>query len=64
MSERTGSLETESRGRAFLHGAKAAWMATRKLDLNAFSGKIVGVKIKHTRRSPGKLMVREKVARL
>jgi hypothetical protein len=37
---------------------------SRKLDLNAFSGIIVGVKIKHTRRSRGKLMVREKVARL
>jgi hypothetical protein len=37
---------------------------SRKLDLNAFSGKIVGVKIKHTRRSRGKLMVRKKVARL
>jgi hypothetical protein len=37
---------------------------SRKLDLNAFSGKIVGVKIKHTRRSRGKPMVREKVERL
>jgi hypothetical protein len=34
---------------------------SRKLDLNGFSGKIVGVKIKHTRRSRGKLMVRKKV---
>ena len=33
---------------------------SRKLYLNAFSGKIVGVQIKHPRRSRGKLKVRER----
>jgi len=45
---------------------QASICRSRKLELNAFSGKIVGVKIKHTRAESrrGKLMVREKVARL